>query len=71
MSSNKLLVYLKYLDDNLVQSYNHQSLSSVGFPVLFIKPSDKFVLLCISYHSLNEYTINNKYLLSPSQAILR
>nr|XP_027065180.1 uncharacterized protein LOC113691285 [Coffea arabica] len=49
------------LQDLLEWGFIHESESSWGAPVLFVKKKDGGLRLCIDYRSLNAVTVKNKY----------
>lgn len=51
----------RQLEELLEQRFIHQSTSSWGAPVLFIKKKDGTLQLCVDYRRQNAITIKNRY----------
>jgi hypothetical protein len=63
MLMNELVELKKQLAELQAKGFIHPSSSSWQAPVLFIQKKDGTHQMCVDYHSLNEVTIKNKYLL--------
>ena len=63
LSILELKALREWLDKNLSKGFIRASLSAAEVPILFVKKSDSSLRLYIDYHSLNEWTIKNRYLL--------
>ena len=63
MSRDKLQVLKKYLKDNLSRGFIQTLLSHAIAPVLFVKKLENGLQFCVDYHTVNAFTIKNKYFL--------
>jgi hypothetical protein len=70
MSEDKLLVFCKFLDENLAKGFIRTSISPAVSLVLFAKKLGGGLCFCIDYYTLNTITIKNYYPLSLIQEIL-
>ena len=61
MAPTKLRELKEQLNDLLVKGYIRSSVSLWGTLVLFIHRKDDSLRMCIDYHQLNKFTVNNKY----------
>jgi hypothetical protein len=70
MSEDKLLVFRKFLDENLAKGFIYTSVLPVVSLVLFAKKPGRGLCFCIDYYALNAITIKNRYPLPLIQEIL-
>jgi hypothetical protein len=70
MSEDKLLVFRKFLDENLAKGFIRTSVSPVVLLVLFAKKPGGGLCFCVDYCALNTITIKNYYPLPLIQEIL-
>jgi hypothetical protein len=70
MSEDKLLVFCKFLDENLAKGFIRTSVSPAASLVLFAKKPRGGFCFCVDYYTLNIITIKNYYPLPLIQEIL-
>jgi Reverse transcriptase (RNA-dependent DNA polymerase) len=70
MSENELLVFHKFLEENLSKGFIRASLSPAASLVLFAKKPSRRFCFCVDYRALNTITIKNRYPLLLIQEIL-
>jgi hypothetical protein len=63
MAANQLAELKEQLQELLDKVYILPSASPWGVPIIFVLGKDGTQRMCVDYHSLNEVTIKNKYLL--------
>jgi hypothetical protein len=63
MATNQLAELKEQLQELLDKGYIRPSASQWGAPVIFVLKKDGTQRMCVDYHSLNDVTIKNKYLL--------
>jgi hypothetical protein len=61
MATNHLAKHMEQLQELLDKWYIHSSASPWGAPIIFVPKKDGAQRMCADYHSLNEFTIKNKY----------
>jgi hypothetical protein len=61
MFQNELLVFQKYLKENLVKGFIRVSFSEAASPVLFARKSKNGLHFCVDYRGLNTITRKNRY----------
>jgi hypothetical protein len=71
MSQNELLVFQKYLKENLAKGFIRVSFSEVASPVLFARKSGNGLRFCVDYRGLNAITRKNRYLIPLIEETLR
>jgi Reverse transcriptase (RNA-dependent DNA polymerase) len=70
ISEDELLVFRKFLDENLAKGFIRTSVSPVASLVLFAKKPGGGLCFCVDYCTLNTITIKNHYPLPLIQEIL-
>jgi hypothetical protein len=70
MLENKLLVFRKFLDENLAKGFIRTSVSPVALLVLFAKKPGGGLCFYVDYRALNIITIKNRYPLPLIQETL-
>jgi hypothetical protein len=70
ISEDKLLVFCKFLDENLTKGFIRTSVSPAVSLVLFAKKPKEGFRFCINYYALNTIIIKNYYPLPLIQEIL-
>ena len=63
MSKNKREEVQNFVDNQLKKGYIRPSKSPQTSPVFFVSKKDRSKRIVIDYHSLNEQTVKNNYLL--------
>jgi Reverse transcriptase (RNA-dependent DNA polymerase) len=71
MSQNELLVFQKYLKENLTKGFIRVSSSEAASPVLFAKKPGGGLRFCADYRGLNAITRKNRYPISLIKKTLR
>jgi hypothetical protein len=71
ISQNELLIFQKYLKENLVKGFIRISFSETASPVLFAKKPKDGLRFCVDYRGFNAIIRKNRYLIPLIEEILR
>jgi hypothetical protein len=71
MFQNELLVFQKYLKENLAKDFIRVSFSETVSPVLFARKLGGGLRFCVDYRGFNAITRKNHYLISLIEKTLR
>ena len=66
----ELAILKNYLNENLKKRYIRPSISSAGYPILFVKKKDGTYRLCVDFRQLNNITVKNRYVFSRIDELL-
>jgi hypothetical protein len=71
MSQNELLIFQKYLKENLTKSFIRVSSSETASPILFTRKLKGKLRFYVNYRGLNTITRKNRYLIPLIKKTLR